>query len=209
METIKVESRANTGTRESRKLRKAGKIPATLYGHKEDAVSLTINTQDIETAIKHGDRLLEIELDGNKEHALITVIQYDTYGIEVLHADLTRVDIDETVVIEIDVKLVGTPAGVKAGGVLQQTASKVKIEVSVARIPEEFKVIVSGVPLDGTLTIGDIELPEGAKLVDAPDKQLCIVAEIAEAVESEEGDEPVSLEPEVIGAKKDDDETEG
>ncbi len=208
METLKVDTRTTFGTRESHRLRAASKIPGVLYGHGEGTESISFDKHDLEVAIHHGERLLEIDNNGKKQNALVKDVQFDTFGIDILHVDLTRVDLDERVEVEVQVTLIGNPEGTRSGGVLHQTRSDVKIEVSVSSIPDELKIIVSDLQLHDHLTLGDIELPAGAKLLDDPEEQLCIVSEIAEEPEPEleEGEEPGAEEPEVITEKKDEDE---
>ena len=208
MATLKTTIRTELGSRNNRKLRKKGIIPGILYGHGEKAIALSFEQHEVELAILHGERLQELDVDGKKVNALIKEVQYDTFGNEILHIDMTRVDLDERVELTVPVILIGTPEGLKDGGVLQQTANDITLSVSVSNIPEELKVIVTTMQLNDHLYLKDIELPEGAELVGNPDDQLCSVTELAEEVEPEEIDGEASLEPEVIGEKKADEESE-
>ena len=208
MSVLKAFDRTEAGTSKTRKLRKEGKIPGILYGHGKKPVMLSFDSHDMEFAIQHGERLLELDHKRKKINALIKEVQYDAFGTEILHVDLTRVDLDERVQVTVPVILVGTPEGVKEGGVLQQTTSAVTVDVSVVSIPDEIKIVVSSLKLNDQLHLSDIELPEGAEMLDNPEDQLCVVAMIAEEVEVEEAEEEAPAEPEVIGEKKADDEQE-
>ncbi len=119
MAVLKATKREEIGTRQVRRLREQGLIPAVIYGHGEGAVSVTLNEHEVELAIQHGERLLEIEFEGKMHNVLIKEVQWETYGQEVIHVDLARVDLDERVEVTIKIVLKGTPAGASEGGVLQ------------------------------------------------------------------------------------------
>lgn len=206
-EALKATIRTEGGTRKARALRKQGLLPAVVYGHGEDTVSLTLDTHAMALAVKHGEKLLNVELDGEEINVLIKAIQYDTWGKEILHVDLTRVDLDELVTVTVKIHLLGTPAGVEAGGSLQQPMSSVEIQCRVDQIPEEIRIQVNDLNIDDSIHLSDVELPEGSELLGDPNALVCNVITIAEEVEPEEGEEgEESAEPEVIGAKPDEDE---
>jgi large subunit ribosomal protein L25 len=200
MATMKANRRNVFGSSKSRQLRRKGDIPGIVYGHGEEPVPVTLHVHEVELALQHGERLLEIELEGAMVNVLIKEVQYDTFGQEVLHVDLARVDLDELVEITVAVVLVGTPEGLKDGGVLQQAVGEVTIRVAVRSIPEELKVLVGSMKLNDRLFLKDIPLPESAELLEDANAILCTVAELAEEVAPAEGE--TLAEPEVIGAKK-------
>ena len=119
MAVIKASKRDQTGSRNVKRLRKQGLIPAVVYGHGEGTESVTLQEHDVQLAILHGERLLELDCEGKTQNVLIKEIQYDTYGQKVLHMDLTRVNLDERVEVTVEIVLRGTPAGVsEEGGML-------------------------------------------------------------------------------------------
>ena len=208
-EVLKAAERTESGTRKARALRKEGLLPAVLYGHGEGTVSLTLREHEVEVALIHGERLLEIELDGKRQNVLIKDIQYDTWGQKVLHLDLTRVSLDELVTVTVKITLVGTPAGVDEGGSLQQVMTSTEIQCRVDQIPEEIRAQVNALNIDDVLHLSDLELPEGSELLGDPEALVCNVVTIAEEVEAEEAEEGEgAAEPEVIGAKPEDEETD-
>jgi large subunit ribosomal protein L25 len=205
MATLKATNRTEYGTRAAKQLRKGGKVPGVMYGHGEDTQSVTLNQHDIELALLHGERLLEIDVEGKKQNVLIKEVQYDTFGHEILHIDLTRVNLDERVELTVVIHLVGDPAGAKEGGVLQQSEAEVQIECPVHSIPEEIKHVVTEMQLNDRLYMKDLILPEGASLLSDADTIVATVAELAEEEEAPaEGEE--AAEPEVIGGKPAEDE---
>lgn len=206
MAKLKATQRDVYGSRPARKLRESGKIPAVMYGHGQETVSLTLDGHDVEVALIHGERLLEIDFEGKTENALISEVQYDAFGNDVLHVDLMRVNLDERVEVTVPIRLIGTPAGIKDGGTLQQPLMELDIEIAVRNIPEQIEHVVTEMQMEDRLYVRDLEMPEGATLVDEEqlDAMVASVTEIIEEEEvpAEEGAE--AAEPEVIGAKPED-----
>lgn len=204
MATLKAAKRDQIGTRKATHLRKEGKIPAVLYGHGQPTETISLEGHDVELAILHGERVLDLALDGKEQTVMFKDVQYDTFGQDILHVDLARVNLDERVEVAVAVTLVGTPAGAKDGGVLEQPYSEINIEVPVRSIPEEIRVQVNELELWDRIQLGQIELPQGATLLDDPDEVLCSCIEVQEEL-PEEGEEEVDMlaEPEVIGESAD------
>lgn len=203
MALLKAQKRGEAGTRKARALRRQGLIPGVIYGHGRKTQPITMDEHDVESAVFHGERLLEIELDGKKENVLIKEVQYDTFGQEVIHVDLARVRLDERVEVTVPILLRGTPAGVSEGGMLQQAANEVTLECLVREIPEEIALQVTDLNVGDAQYMRDLPLPEGAKLLSDSDAMVCSVIVIAEEEappEVEEGEE-VAAEPEIIGEK--------
>ncbi|MDY6914641.1 MAG: 50S ribosomal protein L25 [Planctomycetota bacterium] len=204
MAVLKVTTRDELGTRKVRRLRKQGKIPGIIYGHGEKPVCVALNQHEVALAIGHGERLLELKLGAKTHNVLIKDVQYDTFGQEILHMDLTRVNLDERVEVTVPIVLRGTPVGVESeDGVLNQRATEANVECLARSIPEEIRVTVNDLHVGDSLHIKDLPLPEGATLLDDADALVCsvnVVTEVEEApAEAEE--EETAAEPEVIGEK--------
>jgi large subunit ribosomal protein L25 len=212
MAVMKARHREQFGSRKMRKLRAGGEVPAIIYGHGDEPEPITVSEHDVALAILHGERLLELKLGRKSQHALIKEIQWDTFGQEVLHMDLARVRLDERVEVAVPVTLHGTPVGVSEdGGTLQQYAAEVNIECLVTAIPDDVSVTVNDMGVGDTLHAGDLDLPEGAKLLDDAETAICSVTYIAEeepAAEEVEGAE-AAAEPEVIGEQAEEPAGEG
>ena len=105
-EVLQVESRTTRGTNNSRRLRKSGKLPAILYGHGEETVSLSVAVDAMEAVIRHGSHV--VELDGAvKQSALIRELQWNTWGTEIVHVDFARVSADEVIEVTVPIELRG------------------------------------------------------------------------------------------------------
>ncbi len=206
MPELNMEKRDALGTRQVSRLRKKGKIPGIIYGHGRDSMPVVIDKHEMELALLHGERLLEVNVGDAKENVLIKDVQYDTFGQTILHVDLARVDLNERVEVTVAVVLRGTPAGIADGGMLQQTLTAVKLECVVTAIPDDITVPVTEMKIGDSLHAGDLPLPEGAILQGDPQEVVCSVVMVAEEAEEVEATEEREEEPEVIGEKKEPEE---
>ena len=91
--SMKADIRNKTGTNATAALRKQGKLPAVIYGHKQEPVSIAVDTHDFVEGLHHGHRLFSIAMGGKNETVLVKDLQYDYLGKDVIHADLIRVDL--------------------------------------------------------------------------------------------------------------------
>src|SRR5579885_1832257 len=107
-----------TGTRVARRLRRSGRIPAVIYGHKQAVVPVTLSHEDVLRMVKSPGHLAELDLGGTTETVLIREVQWDHLGKEILHLDFARVSAEEVVETEVPLELRGTPSGTAAGGVV-------------------------------------------------------------------------------------------
>ncbi len=209
---LKTEKRSESGTKVARKLRKEGFVPAVIYGHKKGTVSVKLNRHALTMELKHHHRLLDLDVEGARESCLIKAVQYDYLGDEIIHVDLTRVDVDERVTVSVALELRGTPVGVsEGGGVLNQLLNEIELECVVVSIPESIRVVISDLQIGDSVTAGELELPEGVLLQTPAESPVVMVQAAVEAVEEEEA--PVEeaaaaagSEPEVIGADKEEKE---
>lgn len=206
-ESLTVEKRTTLGKRHSKRIRAAGAIPAVLYGHGEEPVSLTVPRDAFVAALRHGTRLVELQGDV-RESALIRDLQWDTYGTGVLHIDFARVSADERVTVTVPVELRGQAAGARAGGVIQHAMHSLDIECLATAIPEKIQVNINHLEMHGTVTAGQIEMPAGVKLLSDAEAIVVQCVEPAAEMEVAEGVPGEAAEPEVIGRKAEADEEE-
>lgn len=198
-EVLQVEKRTANGKRVARRLRRGGDVPAILYGHGESCLPLSVKVDQIAAAIRHGARVVELKGAAN-EKAFIRDLQWDTFGVDILHVDFTRVSEHERISVSVPVALRGQAVGLKNGGVVEQVMHEVEIECEALAIPEKLFLVVNDLDVDGSLAADAIQLPAGAKLLSDPEAMIvhCIVpVELEEAELGEAG----AAEPEVIGRK--------
>ncbi|MFB3894324.1 MAG: 50S ribosomal protein L25 [Phycisphaerae bacterium] len=213
MAELKATKRDGAGTRVARRLRKKGQVPGIVYGHGETPQTITVTKHDLDLVIHHGDRLLELDVDGRKEHVLVKDVQYDAMQHDAIHVDLTRVSLDERVKVTVPIRLRGTPAGAVDGGVVSQNLAQASVECLVTAIPDDIRVSVAEMKIGDAIRVKDLPLPQGVKLLDDPEAIVCSVTKIAEEVvaapAAAEGEAAAGAEPEVIGEKKEEEAAEG
>ncbi len=200
--TLDAQKREGSGTRAAERLRKQGRIPAVVYGHKEATVSLSVGRDDLLSALRHGARVVDLKTDGSAETALIREVQWDHLGKEVLHVDFARVSKDERIHVEVRIELRGIAPGVTAGGVLDQPLHTVEIECLAVSIPESIRVNVGELQIDGAIHVRDLHLPEGVvALTDADAVVVHVAPKQAEPEAAAAAPAAGAAEPEVIGRK--------
>ena len=205
-DVLNVESRNKIGTTSARRLRKAGRIPAVLYGHGEDTAHLSVSETEVQALIRHHSKTVTLQGDV-QDTALVREVQFDPLGIDVMHVDLLRVNLKEVVDVTIPIRQYGEPVGVREGGVLLENLHEVEIRCPAGSIPDELLLNVSEMNIGGYLTAGDLELPSGVELVTPVDTAVAHVeeAKVQEEVEVEAAGE---MEPELIskGGEKSEEE---
>lgn len=164
MDTLVVEKRDQTGSSASRKMRKSGLVPAILYGHGQGNENLAITSKEVRALIRHNSKMVQLS-GAAKDTALVSSLQWDALGIDVLHVDLIRVDMNQKVAVTVPVQLYGEPAGSKAGGMFLQAMHTVEISCPAGSIPESIRMDVSGLGVGDTCAAKDLDLPAGAELV--------------------------------------------
>lgn len=204
-EVLNCEKRDFTGTLRNRRLRASGKTPAVLYG-RGDNESLSIETRDVSSAIRHGSRIVELKGVVN-ESALIKEVQWDAFGVDVLHVDLTRIDATEAVELTLKVALVGVAPGTRSGGIVKHLLQAIDVKIPASSVPEKLELRINDLELNGSISASDVPLPEGTTLLTDPDAVVvqCAVSAVEEE-STEEADPDAPAEPEVIGRKTEDEE---
>ncbi len=198
-ETLNVKERDKGGKRDSRRLRRAGSIPAVLYGHGEANKNLAVVADEMAAVVRHGGRVVDLA-GAVQEKAFIRALQWDTYGTHVLHVDFTRVSADERIEVMVSVELKGQAIGIKDGGAVEHLVHEVEIECLALAIPEKLELNVSELKIDDQLTAADLKLPPGVVLITDPETVLAHCVEVRE--EEEEGAAAAgTAEPEIIGRK--------
>lgn len=192
--------RKDQGKRRNRRLRETGQIPAILYGHGLENVCLAIDSKDVGNLVRKGSHFVELR-GAVTEHALISDVQWDQIGVEVLHVDLTRVDLTETVDLELPVDMRGQAVGTTAGGVINQITHMVRVRGAVNVMPDRLEIRINNLEVGQTLKADSITLPAGVTLI-SPTDEVIVECHIPIVVEEEPVAAEVPAEPEVIGRKE-------
>jgi len=205
-------ARSVAGRNAVTKLRGAGRIPTVIYGRKAAAQTLELNQRELDKLIAHSaseNILVDLSIEGDARPtrlALVQEVQHDPISGKVLHIDFHEVAPDEKVTVMVPVEAVGTPIGVKDGGVLEHVLHKLKVRALPADLPLVLEVDVSGLALDRVLHLGEIPVPAGVEILG--DKNVPVLSVAAPKAEVEEtpaeGAATASAEVEMIKEKKGD-----
>lgn len=179
--------REEFGKGAARRIRRAGDIPAVLYGHGTDPVHLTLPGRETFLALRQANVLFSITIEGEKKSvlALPKQVQRDPILPVIEHVDLLLVTAGEKVTVEVPIVVVGEIRE----GILNQELQTLSIEASASNIPTEIEVTVTGLEVGAHVTIADVVLPEGATAMDDPEALvLGIILPAAEAPAEGEGE---------------------
>jgi len=196
---LKAEIRKQTGSKAATSVRKQGRIPAIVYGHKQEPAAISLDAHDFVEGLHHGHRLMDVQIDKKPQKVIVKDLQYDHLGKDIIHADLMRVEAGETITVTVPIELKGTAKGAEGGGIIQEHIDHLEIECKVTDIPESIVVSVKDINVGDALHARDIELPDGIKLVSDPEMLMITCSLVAAAKSTEELEEEAPVAPEVIG----------
>ena len=155
---LKAEIREHTGSKAAAKERKQGRIPAIVYGHKKEPVAISLDAHNLAEGLHHGHRLMDVQIGKKSQKMLVKDLQYDYLGKDIIHIDLMRVDITETVKVTIPIELKGTAKGTQEGGVISEHTDHLEIECQAANIPESIVVTVTDMDVGNTKYTKDLQI---------------------------------------------------
>lgn len=195
-----VKLREEKGSAQCRRLRWKGLVPGNLYGHNDPPTSVVIAAEALTPVLQSGARVVDVELDGKIDKAVVREIQWDVFGKAIQHFDLLRVDPNERVNVTVPLELRGTAPGVLLGGVLEQPMHSIVIDCLAYQIPDTIQVRIGSLELGKSIHVSDLVLPEGSHAHAAADAIVVHVvqAKVVEEVPTAAG----PVEPEVVGGKK-------
>lgn len=195
---LPAEPRTEFGKGGARRTRRAGKIPAVIYGHGAAPRHVSLPAKEFGHAIKHGGAnvLLTLSLNGAEELAIPKAIQRHPIKGVFEHVDLLAVRRGEKVTIDVPIVVVGEVA---RGGLLAQESNVVSVEAEATQLPSEIQVNVDDLEIGSHVTAGDLTLPSGATLVTDPRQVLVLIQEAPTAADLEEEGEGEAEEPEAEG----------
>lgn len=197
---ISADVRERTGTRYAARTRAEGKLPAVIYGHKQDPVHIAVDAKAMVELLHHNAHLIDVDVAGKSEPCLVKDIQWDYLGKHIIHVDLARVNLSEEVDVEIEIELVGEAIGLKeAGALLEQNNNTIHVKCRADAIPERLTHDVSEMEIGNSLLVSGLTMPAGVTAASDPDLLIAHLSmtKIAEEEETVEGED----QPEIIGGK--------
>lgn len=170
------EARTTFGKGVARKIRAAGKIPAVIYGHGTDPVHITLPAHETTLILRKSNQVLELDIDGKVQLALVKDVQKDPVRQIVEHIDLIVVRKGEKVTVDVTIHLEGEAF---AGTTVNQDSNTVSLEAEATHIPESITVSIEGAEDGFQVFAKDLELPKGSSLITDGDTLIVAVSTAA------------------------------
>ena len=181
---LSAETRTEFGKGGARRTRRAGKVPAVIYGHGADPRHVALPAREFANAIRHGGAnvLLTLDVEGGEQLAIPKAIQRHPIKGYYEHVDLLAVRRGEKVTVDVPIHVVGE---VVPGGLLNQENTTISVEAEATNLPTGFEVNIDGLAIGTQVTAGDVSLPSGSALITDPGTTVLIIAEAPTEAELE------------------------
>ncbi len=203
--TLVAEPGRTTGSSESRRLRAAGRIPAVVYGHGIEGISISVDGRELRHALSGEagtNQLLELKIGADSHLAMARVLQRHPVRHTVMHVDFQIVRRDEVISAEVPIVLTGEAKSVaQEGGLVEQPLNALTVRATPGRIPNAIEVDISDLNVGEGIRVGDLQLPSGVA-TEVPEDEIVVIASIstvaAEAAEIAEAEAAAAAEAEAV-----------
>lgn len=195
-------ARQDQGKGVARKLRAAGRVPAVMYGHGEKTRALTVDAHELTmlfNRVHWENTIIQLDIEGEEVSALVREVQTHAFKNDYLHVDFYQIHADETLDVEVPIRLHGTPAGAKMGGILAHGMNDLLVRCLPGAIPSHIDVDVSALNIGDAIHVSDLALPEGVESLIEGERMVASVTHAAAATaDAAAAPAPTGAEPEVI-----------
>jgi large subunit ribosomal protein L25 len=197
---LDVSKRVPGGSREARRLRRAGRVPGVLYGGADEPVGFDVDARALRVALASTGAVLDLSIDGaTPSPVVLKEAQRDPVRGQTIHVDLLRVRLDQAIHATVPLELTGIEEapGVKEGGVLEQITRELNVEALPTAIPESIVHPVGEMQIGDTIGLASVSMPEGVTLLD--DVEEVVIATLSPPRLQVEAEEEVEAETELVG----------
>ena len=168
---LNAEPRSDTGKGASRRLRRAGKVPAIIYGGSKDPEALTLSHNEVLRNLENEafySHILTVKSGGNETQAILRDLQRHPSKAVIMHMDLQRVSATETLRTSVPVHIVGEDVspGVKASGLVSHDLTEIEVECFPQDLPEYIEVDISSLEVGESIHLSALKVPDGVKLTE-------------------------------------------
>jgi large subunit ribosomal protein L25 len=197
---LAVSTRDALGSRATRRLRRAGRVPGILYGGDGESLSFDVDARELRLALARAGAVLDLSIDGSTATPVVLKeAQRHPVRGETVHIDLLRVRLDRKIHAIVPLELTGIDdaPGVKEGGILEQPTRELNVEALPTAIPESIEHDVSEMQIGETLTLAAVAVPAGVELLD--DLEETVVATLSPPRLQSEESTDIEAETELVG----------
>ena len=188
--TLRAETGRVTGTRPSRRLRRRGMVPATLYGQDTDPISIAVNARELRNVLTTDagiNAVISLRVEKQTHTSLARQLQrHPTVG-DIIHLDFVKISLTDRVDAVVSIEFVGDPVGARdEGGIIETVANAVNVHTLVTAIPESIQVDISDLRIGDSIKVGDLEAIPGVDYLDDPDQPIVTISLPAAALAEED-----------------------
>lgn len=180
--TLKAEVRDGRGKGPARRLRAAGKVPATLYGRGMEPKAVAVDARALgSTLASEGlNVLIDLEVGSESHLTLARVVERHPIRGSIIHVDFLKIARDQKITVDVPIHIEGSAPGVKEGGVLEHHTWQLHVECLPGNVPERINVDVTALRLGESIHIGDLRAPEGVAILSNPEEIIvsCVVPQV-------------------------------
>jgi large subunit ribosomal protein L25 len=196
--SLNAQERSEFGDGPARRLRRQGFVPGVVYQPGGPSLALSLPDRDLRRALAEGrTAVIDLSIEGSRARPVLLKDWYlDPVRGNVLHVDFQEVDLTVEVEAPVGVVLVGVPAGVKEGGVLDQTVREIVVRALPDTLPDHLEIDVSELDIGSSTSVADITAPPGVTIVTEP--EIVVASVVAPSVEVEPEPEEVEEEEELL-----------
>lgn len=201
--SLKASTREGAGKKAAKALRREGKLPAVMYGARQDPVPLAVNYRDFDAFLrKHRGEsaIINLDIEGDKPRmALLREVQRDYVQNTLIHVDFQQISLTDRIHMTLPLVLVGSAVGARPehGGVLEQSLREIDIECLASDIPEHLEADISLLHLHESLHVGDLSFP-GIRIIT---DRAVVIASVVGAMREAAPVEEAAIEPEIIARR--------
>src|SRR3954452_19325596 len=200
---LSLNARDPEGSRTARRLRRSGEVPGVIYGGDGEPSHFSVDARILRNTLAHSGTILDVTIgSGTTTPVLVKDVQRHPVRGDIMHVDLLRVNMNETIQTTVVLELLGADdaPGVGEGGVLTQETRELNIEALPGDIPDTIQHDVSAMEMNATLNLSELTAPAGITFLDDPEETLVatITPPSAEPVEDE-----IETETELVGGGDD------
>jgi large subunit ribosomal protein L25 len=204
--TLRADERGESGSRVARRMRRAGQVPAVLYGRDQASTSVAVDERDLYGALRTEaglNVLIDLKVGDDSILTVARGLQRHPVRGDIIHLDFVKISLTETIEAEVAINPIGIPVGVREdGGILESVRTQITVEALPTAIPSAIDIDISGLHIGESLSLEDVDTLEGVEFVDEPDTTLFTVqaprieVETEVEVELDEEGMPIVLEGE-------------